>query len=115
VAGISRRALAALAAHHWPGNIRRLEREIARAVLFTGPGELLETAHLSDEIAGRSPRDAEDLKSRVERFEANEIRRTLELCGGSVPEAAEALGLSVSTLYRKINRHGLPLGDAEEG
>ncbi|MDX1631572.1 MAG: sigma 54-interacting transcriptional regulator, partial [Thermoanaerobaculia bacterium] len=111
VEGLSRRAVDVLSSYAWPGNIRQLEREIARAVLFTAPGELLETSALSDEVRGASGPPGRDLKSRVERFERNEVRRSLELHGGNVAEAAEELGVSVSTLYRKIDRYGLSTED----
>lgn len=107
VEGISRRALQALSGYAWPGNIRQLEREIARAVLFTSPGELVETSCLSEEVIHGASPGIDDLKTRVERFERNEIRRTLGRHTGSVSDAAEELGVSVSTLYRKLNRYDL--------
>jgi transcriptional regulator with PAS, ATPase and Fis domain len=102
-AGISRAALAALAAYDWPGNIRQLEKEMGRAALFLDDGELLETSQLQEEIVSGAPAgDGDDLKGALERAERSHVERVLAACGGDVPAAAERLGVGVSTLYRRM-------------
>lgn len=98
VAGISRAAMSALLAHDWPGNIRQLEREMARAVLFLEDGQLVEHA-------GTRARD--DLQATVEAAERAAIRSALADAGGDVPAAAAALGVARSTLYRRIKALGI--------
>ena len=49
-AGISRAAVEALVAYGWPGNVRQLEKEMARASLFLEDGEMLDTSRLQEAI-----------------------------------------------------------------
>ena len=106
--GISRAALDALASHDWPGNIRQLEKEMARAVLFLADGELLDTARLSTQIRqpGRESRGTR-LADVLERVEREEILAVLGRCEGDVEKAAEALDLGRSTLYRRMKALGI--------
>ncbi|MEM6457005.1 MAG: helix-turn-helix domain-containing protein, partial [Acidobacteriota bacterium] len=63
-AGMSRGALDALQAYDWPGNLRELRNEIARAVLFLNPGELLQSVHLDPSVVrGPAARDDGDPSS----------------------------------------------------
>jgi len=106
--GISRAAMNALLDHHWPGNIRQLEREMARAALFVDDGELLETRHLSAEVLGsRVEGRADGLRGVLEAAEKREIRRAILAAGGEVPAAAEILGIGRSTLYRRMKELGI--------
>ena len=101
--GVSRAALAALCNYSWPGNIRQLEREIRRAVLFVDPGELLDTSCLSEEVAATAEHDSSvTLKSCLLAAERSAIETALARVDGDVGKAAEALDVPVSTLYRKI-------------
>jgi DNA-binding NtrC family response regulator len=112
VAGVSRAALDRLLAHDWPGNVRQLENEMARAVLFLSDGELLEAGRLSPEIGRAVPAAAgtrlEDALAQVER---DEIRKALDSEAGDVGRAAERLGLGRSTLYRRMKVLGLAGAD----
>ena len=102
--GSSPRRCGALEAHAWPGNVRELDHTIERAVLL---------AHGHADPRGRSgpPRAAaprarlEDLP--LEEVERVLIRKALERHGGNVSQAAKALGLSRSALYRRLQHHGL--------
>lgn len=57
IAGISQGAVDALVAFAWPGNIRQLEREMARAALFLDEGELLQSSHLQEIITQGTTRE----------------------------------------------------------
>lgn len=104
--GISKAALESLLRYPWPGNIRQLEREMARAALFLEDGELLQTRHLQEEILrgtegiGRS--DKGSLKERMESVERGLILETLVRHDGQVRAAAAELGVGRTTLYRRI-------------
>ncbi|MDY7096104.1 MAG: sigma 54-interacting transcriptional regulator [Acidobacteriota bacterium] len=114
-AGISRAAVQALLAYSWPGNIRQLATEIARAALFLGDDELLDTALLQPHIASSSgAATGTGLKATLETVEREEIQLALEATGGSVPQAAERLDVAVSTLYRRMKALGLSADDSEE-
>ena len=94
----------ALLAHAWPGNVRELEHAIERAVLFaTG-----ERVSASDIGLTRREGGAAALEGlTLDEVERELIRRTLKRHDGNVSDAAKALGLSRSALYRRLERHGL--------
>ncbi|REJ74506.1 MAG: FHA domain-containing protein [Acidobacteria bacterium] len=116
VSGISRGALDALLAFHWPGNIRQLEREMARAALFLEDGEMLQSRHLQSTI--RAAVDdpalgaATTLPAKIEALERREICAALEVHGGNLSAVARDLGIARSTLYRRIEE--LDLGELAE-
>ncbi|MFH1177381.1 MAG: sigma 54-interacting transcriptional regulator, partial [Acidobacteriota bacterium] len=101
IAGISRAAIEALVAYHWPGNIRQVENEIAQAALFLEDGQLLETSGLSPEITAARPSGPRDLASVLARVEREEMEAALAACGGNAEAAAARLGLSRTTFYRR--------------
>ncbi len=106
VAGISRGAMDLLEGYDWPGNIRQLEREMARAALFLESGELLESSHLQEAIR-ETARPAASLKERLEHVERQEIRQALTHHEGSVSAAAKELQIGLSTLYRRMRELGV--------
>jgi len=88
----------------WKGNIRELDNVLERAMIL-GDGEWISPADLpgqpsqSDDDAGE-----DNLTKAVELYEKSHIERTLEKTAGDKIRAAEMLGLSLSTLYRKIEK-----------
>lgn len=106
IVGISRGALAALQAAPWPGNIRQLEREMARAALFLEDGELLERSHLSATVVAASSRPA-TLRERLAECERRELEAAVRRHGGDVSAAAIELGVGRSTLYRRLHELGV--------
>ena len=107
IAGISRGAMELLVAYGWPGNIRQLEREMARAALFLENGELLESSHLQQAIRQAEPAGVPSLRARLERVERREIRQALAQRGGNVSAAARDLQMGLSTLYRRMQALGV--------
>jgi DNA-binding NtrC family response regulator len=105
VTGFEASALRALAEHTWPGNVRELDHAVERAVLMTqGPeikaGDLGLRAGSADAAA-----KLDDMS--LEEVEAFLIKKALARFDGNVSRAAEALGLSRSALYRRLQRYGL--------
>ena len=101
--GFEPEALAALESHSWPGNVRELDHTVERAVLMA-QGSLLRSGDLG--LRGPSgPARLEDLP--LEEVERLLIRKALERHEGNVSQAAKALGLSRSALYRRLQHHGL--------
>ncbi|HEX5720358.1 MAG TPA: sigma-54 dependent transcriptional regulator [Thermoanaerobaculia bacterium] len=103
--GFDEGALAALLAHPWPGNVRELSHAIERGVLMAA-GDRVRARDL-----GLQPSSApggttlEDLP--LEDVERVLIQKALARYGGNVSQAAHALGLSRSALYRRLEKHGL--------
>jgi DNA-binding NtrC family response regulator len=103
VAGLEPEALTALASHPWPGNVRELDHTLERAVLMT-QAPMLRAADLGLRGDGGPARLDELTLEEVERVL---IRKALERHEGNVSQAAKALGLSRSALYRRLQHHGL--------
>jgi len=104
IEGFSGAAMDALHAHAWPGNVRELRHAVERGVLMAR-GRTIEPADL-----GLRPREDGSLPSADLTLEAAErltIERALERHQGNVSKAAEALGLSRSALYRRLQRLGI--------
>ena len=98
-------ALERLRAHAWPGNVRELENVIERAVALYDDTVLLpEYLGLEDRLAApAAPAEA----SRQE-GEKEHILRALGQNQNHVSKTAQALGISRRTLYRKMEKHGIP-------
>jgi DNA-binding NtrC family response regulator len=105
VTGFDAAATQALLDHGWPGNVRELDHAVERAVLLC-PGERIGAADLALRVAGE-PRGGRLEDMSLEEVEAFLIKKTLSRFEGNVTRAADALGLSRSALYRRIERHGL--------
>jgi len=98
-------ATAAMQAHGWPGNVRELQHAVERAVLMARTGYIT-----SDDLGLRAsaPGSAADLSGMtMDDAEKYIIQQALARHGGNVVQAAEALGMSRSALYRRIQQHGL--------
>jgi DNA-binding NtrC family response regulator len=102
--GFDDAAMKALLEHPWAGNIRELEHSIERAVLMSS-GRMIRRSDLGLQPPSDGEPRVEDLS--LEAVEALLIRKALSRHGGNVSKVAEALGLSRSALYRRIQRYGL--------
>jgi DNA-binding NtrC family response regulator len=97
-------AMTALIDHPWPGNVRELDHAIERAVLMA-QGTVVKASDLGlYQSSDGSPR-LDDMS--LEEVECYLIKRTLARFDGNVSKAAEALGLSRSALYRRLEKFGL--------
>jgi len=105
--GFTPEALEALRAYAWPGNVRELQNAIARAAALA-PGPLVREEDLPDRVRGRTTEGQrlvlpEDMT--LEEMERLMILHALEVTGGKKKEAAARLGISLATLYRKLDRY----------
>lgn len=110
VGGLSRGAVDALVDFDWPGNVRQLEHEMARAVLFLEDGEMLDTVRLHPAILSRGGAAAGTLEEARASAERDEIIGALQTHKGDVGAAAERLGISRATAYRRIKSLGIDPG-----
>jgi len=95
-------ALDQLQNYPWPGNVRELEHVIERAVLMAR-GSVIQSADLGLRAATDGAPRLEELS--LEEVEAHLIRKTLTRFDGNALKAAEALGLSRSAFYRRLERY----------
>jgi DNA-binding NtrC family response regulator len=98
-------ALDALMSYAWPGNVRELEHAVERALLMAGGDEV--TAE--DFLLRRSGREGQARleEMTLEEVERYLIERSLSRHEGNVSDAAKALGLSRSALYRRMQYYGI--------
>jgi len=105
---LSVRAMEKLRHHAWPGNIRELKHAMERAVIL-GEGDCLD----ADDFSFRIHDDAEGEESfslemcKLDEVEKAVIARVVKKHGGNISRAAEDLGLSRASLYRRMEKHGL--------
>lgn len=104
ISGFDGAALASLAVHRFPGNVRELDHVVERAVLMSR-GDIIETLDLGLQAGGEPGRRIEEMS--LEEVERLLIQKALARFGGNVNLAAEALGVSRSALYRRIGKFEL--------
>lgn len=103
VTGFDHAAMDALMRHPWPGNVRELEHAIERSVLMSA-GPTVGAGDLALRRSGDAAQSLENMS--LEDVEAFLIRKAVTRYG-SVTEAARALGLSRSALYRRLERFSI--------
>ncbi len=104
LAGFDPGGMQAMLSHAWPGNVRELDHAIERAVLLAAP-PLVRAVDLGLLATADGAARLEDLT--LEQVERVLIQKALKRYDGNVSEAAKALGLSRSALYRRLAQHGL--------
>ncbi len=122
VNSISQKALEALRRFNWPGNIRELRNVVERACVVADH-DRIELDDLPERVRGAQaaravapPGDsnddsAVDLRTRVRRYEANQLIAALRATGGNQTHAARNLGLPLRTLIHKIKTLGIEKTD----
>jgi DNA-binding NtrC family response regulator len=110
IIGIADKVLKAMAAYHWPGNIRELENLIERAVLLA-KGTVIEEIAIPAGLKKEGPAIREDLRPKtIEENERDHIINILKKCNGKVwgaGGAAELLNVPPSTLKSKMKKLGI--------
>jgi len=94
-----------LTAWPWPGNVRALRHAVERAVILSD-GDMLGPADFPLADTEREPRAPSD-STRLDEVEKAAILRALERHKNNVSRAAEALGLTRASLYRRMEKYGL--------
>jgi two-component system nitrogen regulation response regulator NtrX len=120
-------ALSALREWTWPGNVRELRNVVERLGIMADSDSvgaedvravLREARTQGPAAEGRADDEALPLRDLLERTERRAIERALERAGGTISEAAKALGMDRANLHRKMRRLGLARtegeGDSEE-
>ncbi|MBI2893686.1 MAG: sigma-54-dependent Fis family transcriptional regulator [Deltaproteobacteria bacterium] len=119
ITGIEQRAMEALTAYDWPGNIRQLENTIERIVILRSEGEItiddlppkLRVSRRTPEVLTLGepmlPDEGIDLRDAVDRFENALILQALERTGWNKNRAAAILQMNRTTLVEKLKKKGL--------
>ncbi|HVJ80127.1 MAG TPA: sigma-54 dependent transcriptional regulator [Planctomycetia bacterium] len=118
---ISAAAIEVLVAYDWPGNVRELANVMEHALILSG-GETIDVDHLPSQLPRPSGEGAPTMPvgpggraglrvitppgmplQKLHEVEMQYITQVLEETNGSKPEAAKILGISLKTLYNKVN------------
>jgi len=102
IEGISSGALDILMKYDFPGNVRELENIIERAVSLSRESLITPDSLL---IGGKTENPGKNLKEKVANYEKNLIRKALEENNNVQTDAAEDLGISVTTLNYKVKKY----------
>lgn len=115
-AELTTQALHALMHYGWPGNVRELENVIERALILSKQADVIALSDLpvtiqntinARDISDDSMGDHKTLDQAVDQFMKQFIEQTLQACQGDKKESSKRLGLSLSSLYRKIEELGI--------
>lgn len=105
IKGFSSEVKQLLKQYPWPGNVRELQHAIERAVIMADGSKLQ-----YDDFMLRIPRQDNINKARLynlEELEITTIREVLHRCSGNMTRAAEMLGITRTSLYRRIEKYGI--------
>ena len=105
---ISDGALMRMQKHQWPGNIRELQHALERAIIMSNES----TLQPEDFNFNTQQKETTQGAVTLEHFQLDEvekllIRKVLAKCNGNITQAATELGLTRSSLYRRLEKHGL--------
>lgn len=106
IAGVTAPTLKKLQRYHWPGNIRELIHTLERAVILT-ESQLLQPADFLFPEAEKEVEGVVFENYNLEEVEKAVVRKTLKKHEGNISHAAKELGLTRTSLYRRMEKYGL--------
>jgi len=104
--------MTALVGYAWPGNVRKLEHAIERAVILAR-GRVIGVRDLPPEVREQPPADVSRGQLDLKGNEPALIREALRRFHGNRKRAAAALNVSPVTLWRKMKRFGINDADRD--
>ena len=107
VYGFTREGLEALQAYTWPGNVRELSNRIGRAVVMAEGAQVTPADLDLPRQELRHDDGSISLKVNQQRIETDLIMKAFTLSQGNLSRAAQELGISRSTLYRRLRQYGM--------
>ncbi|MBL7852049.1 MAG: sigma-54-dependent Fis family transcriptional regulator [Cyclobacteriaceae bacterium] len=108
ISKISEAAMARMNKHPWPGNIRELQHAIERAVILSNSSVLQPEDFTFNVTSGKESEQPLNLDQfNLDEVEKLLIRKVLKKYNGNITQAAAELGLTRSSLYRRLEKHGL--------
>lgn len=104
--GLDKATLSKLNGYSWPGNVRELQHAVERGVIMAESDILLPGDFLLNETQDHSEQvQIEDYN--LEEVEKMVLRKALRKHEGNISKAAEELGLTRASLYRRLDKYGL--------
>ena len=100
--GIASDARSKLENYYWPGNVRELQNVIERAVILSSGNKLLANDFILQSAEIKRKNDSESLN--LQQIEQETIEKALKRSHGNMNKAADLLGISRFSLYRKIKK-----------
>lgn len=109
ILGVDNDTMKILLSHEWRGGVRELENVIERAVIFASK-EMITPSSLADYLKTNAAQtgDIDSLKEALRIFEKDHITKTIKKYEFNKEEAAKALDIGLSSLYRKMDELGIP-------
>ena len=105
---ISEGAMTRMTKHPWPGNIRELQHSLERAIILSNSSVLQpEDFNFATPITKEGDQQINLDQFNLEEVEKLLIRKVLKKYNGNITQAAAELGLTRSSLYRRLEKHGL--------
>jgi DNA-binding NtrC family response regulator len=106
---LSDAAMTKLSKHSWPGNIRELQHAIERAIILSS-ASILQAEDFN--LSNNNLQQKEESQMNIDQFNLEEvekllIRKVLKKYNGNITQAAAELGLTRSSLYRRLEKYGL--------
>ena len=102
----AKETMQSLVNYDWPGNVRELENAIERAVILSGA--VIDLESLPPKLSGGGTfgvRDTDGFRQTLEEMERQYVFKVLDSVGDDKTQAANILGIDLSTLYRKLKRY----------
>jgi DNA-binding NtrC family response regulator len=105
---ISDAAMSRMNKHPWPGNIRELQHSLERAIILSNSTVLQpEDFNFSASATKEADQEVSFDQYNLDEVEKLLIRKVLKKYNGNITQAASELGLTRSSLYRRLEKHGL--------
>ena len=105
IRGFSEEVMQIFLDYDWPGNVRELQNVVEHAVILA-KGEMITEIDLPHNLRETFPQAKVDVSS-LKDTEKNLILKVLRETGGNKYQAAKILGITRSTLYGKLRKHGI--------
>ncbi|MEO8159552.1 MAG: helix-turn-helix domain-containing protein, partial [Betaproteobacteria bacterium] len=110
--GMSEEVLQIFVHHPWPGNVRQMHSVIRTAMAMVDDGQIVEPRHLPEDFLAQMQRGTGpsaaymSATDSLEKIELHAIQETIRHNNGNISAAARQLGVSRTTLYRKLKQTG---------
>jgi len=101
---VSNSVINSLQNYSWPGNIREFQHAVERAVILNESNKFSDARLF---IQGQDEKLLTEMPETLDEMEKQFILRTLEKNKGNVTQTAQALGLTRTAMYRRLNKYGL--------